>query len=146
MVLLLETMLAFADKAALLREVSRALPVGGRFALTLEEGDPLTDAERRAMPDADTVWLTPLAELVELLGQVGLRVTWQRECTESHLGMVESLLDAFSLQQNEIAEQLGRPALDELLAAHRLWSEWLSSGRVRKFALVAQKAQSRRCT
>ena len=60
-VLLLETMLAFADKETLVEEVARALPVGGRFAFTLEEGAPLTEPERELMPDADTVWLTPLA-------------------------------------------------------------------------------------
>src|SRR3954468_5633489 len=55
--LLLETMLAFEDKDALVREVAAALRPGGRFAFTLEAGPPLTAAERAAMPDADTVWL-----------------------------------------------------------------------------------------
>ena len=45
-VLLLETMLAFPDKEPLLEEISRELVPGGRFAFTLEEGLPLTDAER----------------------------------------------------------------------------------------------------
>jgi hypothetical protein len=27
----------------------------------------------------------------------------------------------------------------ELIAAHELWSDWLGRGRVRKFALVAEK-------
>ena len=58
-VLLLETMLAFPDKDALLHAIGAALAPGGRFAFTLEEGAPLTDAERAAMPDADTVWLMP---------------------------------------------------------------------------------------
>src|SRR4051794_29713160 len=62
-VLLLETMLAFPDKKALLTEIARALSAGGRFAFTLEEGAPLTGAERARMPAADTVWLTPLEEL-----------------------------------------------------------------------------------
>ena len=62
-VLLLETMLAFPDKETLLQEISRALTTGGRFAFTLEEGVPLTEAERESMPDADTVWLTPLEEM-----------------------------------------------------------------------------------
>src|SRR3954451_17820754 len=54
-VLLLETMLAFEDKDALVREVAGGLMADGRFAFTLEEGAPLTAAERGAIPDADTV-------------------------------------------------------------------------------------------
>ena len=30
--------------------------------------------------------------------------------------------------------------IDDLLTSHRLWSRWLRQGRVRKFALVAEKA------
>jgi hypothetical protein len=30
--------------------------------------------------------------------------------------------------------------LEELLSAHRLWSDWLREGRVRKIAFVAEKA------
>ena len=37
MVLLLETMLAFPDKEALVGEVARVLGPGGRFAFTVEE-------------------------------------------------------------------------------------------------------------
>jgi len=138
-VLLLETMLAFPDKVRLLREVTDVLPEGGRFALTFEEGRPLTAQERAAMPDADTVWLTPLTEMVRLLTDVGLRVSWQQDCTESHLTTADSLLRAYASEGDEIADSLGRRALDELLAAHRLWRDWLGSGRVRKFALVAEK-------
>src|SRR4051812_45730334 len=76
-VLLLETMLAIADKDALVRGIAAALRPGGRFAFTLEEGSPLTPAERAAMPDADTVWLTPLDEILTSLEQSGLVVTWQ---------------------------------------------------------------------
>ncbi len=143
-VLLLETMLAFRDKARLLSEISRVLPVGGRFALTLEEGNPLAPAERRAMPDADTVWLIPLANLAELLHQMGLRTTWQQECTQSHLFMVDALHQAFASGAEGIAAHVGRRALDDLLSAHRLWSDWFRSGRVRKFALVVEKVSSTR--
>ena len=45
----------------------------GRFAFTLEEGLPLT-ADEGEMPDADTVWLTPLEEMVGLLERAGLVV------------------------------------------------------------------------
>ena len=52
-VLLLETMLAFPDKEALVGEVARVLEPGGRFAFTVEEGRPLTQQERARMPGAD---------------------------------------------------------------------------------------------
>ena len=80
-VLLLETMLAFPDKETLLQEISRALTTGGRFAFTMEEGLPLTEAERERMPDADTVWLTPLQEMLACLERVGLLVRWQDDCS-----------------------------------------------------------------
>jgi SAM-dependent methyltransferase len=138
-VLLLETMLAFPDKRAVLGEVRRVLATGGRFALTLEEGQPLTPEERAAMPDADTVWLTPLTEMVGLLAGAGLRVRWQQECTRSHLATADSLLRAYTSEADEISAGVGRRALDELLTSHRLWADWLRSGRVRKFALVAER-------
>jgi SAM-dependent methyltransferase len=138
-VLLLETMLAFPDKEMLLREVSAALTAGGRFAFTMEEGVPLTDAERSRMPDADTVWLTPLPELLEWLKGAGRVVCWQKDYSRSHRAVADSLIDAFEADAMSIAAQIGRRALGELLAAHRLWSEWLRGGRVRKIALVAQK-------
>jgi len=50
-VLLLETMLAFADRRALLAEIASVLVPGGRFVFTLEEGVPLTRAEAAAMPE-----------------------------------------------------------------------------------------------
>ena len=138
-VLLLETMLAFADKPTLLREIAWSLPAGGRFAFTVEEGQPLTDAERQEMPDADTVWLLPLPNLLSALEQVGLRVTWIDECSEAHREMADSLVEAFAADRSAIAGEVGDRALDELLAAHRLWSDWLRQGRVRKFACVAAK-------
>ena len=51
-----------------------------------------------------------------------------------------------SLQVGNLTGQLGAQsfagatAVDDLLAAHRLWIEWLDEGRVRKLALVAQRA------
>jgi SAM-dependent methyltransferase len=127
-VLLLETMLAFKDKDALVREIAAALRPGGRFAFTLEEGPPLTTAERMAMPDADTVWLTPLDEMATSLERAGLVVTWQEDRSHPHRAMAQALADAFAADAADIAAQIGRQALDELLAAHRLWIEWLREG------------------
>ena len=136
-VFLLETMLAFRDKETLVEAISHALTPCGRFAFTLEEGVPLTESERAHMPNADTVWLTPLDELHELLAGAGLAVRWQEDWSRSHGAVAESLTDAFAADAPAIASQIGRRALDELLAAHRLWTEWLASGRVRKLAVVA---------
>jgi SAM-dependent methyltransferase len=143
-VLLLETMLAFPEKEPLLEEISRALEAGGRFAFTLEEGPPLTKAEREAMPDADTVWLTPLDEMLGCLDRAGLAVRRQDDRSLSHLAVADSLISAFAADATDIAAQIGRRALDELLAAHRLWSDWLRQGRVRKIAFVAEKARTGR--
>src|SRR5436309_2644139 len=102
-VLLLETMLAFPEKEPLLQEVSSALRTGGRFAFTMEEGLPLAEAERERMPDADTVWLTPLPEMLETLRRVGLVVGWQEDFGHSHFATAQSLLDAFAADRVEIA-------------------------------------------
>jgi hypothetical protein len=40
----------------------------------------------------------------------------------------ESLADAYAVE-----------GLDELVTSHRLWSDWLAAGRVRKLALVAER-------
>jgi|SRR4051794_31644081 SAM-dependent methyltransferase len=138
-VLLLETMLAFEDKDALLREIFPAVVPGGRFAFTLEEGAPLSPAEQAAMPDADTVWLTPLGEMAASLERAGLAIVWQEDHSRAHRAIAGALHDAFAADAAAIAAQLGRPALEELLAAHRLWIDWLDAGRVRKLAIVAQR-------
>jgi SAM-dependent methyltransferase len=138
-VLLLETMLAFPDKRKLLAEVVRVLEPGGRFAFTVEEGRPLAPGERARMPDADTVWLVELPELVRMLGEAGLTVTWQEQWSVSHHATASALLAAFRADAGDVGRRIGVTALDELIAAHELWSDWLGSGRVRKFALVAQK-------
>ena len=143
-VLLLETMLAFRDKETLLREVSTALVPGGLFAFTVEEGQPLTEAEQEAMPDADTVWPIPLTELVGRLSSVGLEVGWIQECSRSHRLVADALIAAFLAERPAIEAELGDGALDDLLAAHRLWRDWMATGRVRKYAIVAVKTDGRR--
>jgi SAM-dependent methyltransferase len=139
-VLMLETLLAFEDKDALVGEIAAALRPGGRFAYTVEEGPPLTTAERAAMPDADTVWLTTLDAMAASLERAGLVVTWQEDHSHAHRATAQALAHAFAADAEDIAAQIGRRALDELLAAHRLWIEWLDEARVRKLALVAERA------
>ena len=138
-VLLLETMLAFPDKHALLSAVACALVPGGRLALTVEDGQPLTVTERDQMPGADTVWPIPLAELVSLLARVGLGVSWMSESTLSHRLVADSLIESFGWERAAIAAGIGDDVVDDLLMSHGLWSTWLSTGRIRKFAVVAER-------
>ena len=55
--------------------------------------------------------------------------------------VADSLINAFSADAADIAAQIGRQALEELLAAHRLWRDWLRDGRVRKIAFVAERRE-----
>ena len=68
-----------------------------------------------------------------------MTATWQEECTASHHAIAASLLRSFGTEGEEIAQTIGGRPLAELIAAHRLWSDWLGTGRVRKFAIVAEK-------
>ena len=138
-VLLLETMLAFPDKKALVNEVARVLEPGGRFAFTVEEGRPLTPQERARMPRAGTVWLIELAELTSVLREAGLAVIWRQEHSDSHHATATALLRCYRADSAQIADQIGTQATAELITAHQLWSDWLGSGRARKFAMVAEK-------
>ena len=138
-VFLLETMLAFPDKDALIGEVARVLGPGGRFAFTVDEGRPLTEQERARMPAADTVWPIELADLTGVLRDAGLTVTWRQEYSSAHHAIATALLRCYRADSVQIAGQIGTHATAELITAHQLWSDWLGSGRVRKFAIVAEK-------
>jgi SAM-dependent methyltransferase len=138
-VLLLETMLAFPDKESLVDEVARVLEPGGRFAFTVEEGRPLTQRERARMPGADTVWLIELATLTGVLRKAGLTVIWQQEYSSAHHATATALLRCYRAGSPQIADQIGTQATADLITAHQLWSDWLGGGRVRKFAMAAEK-------
>jgi len=140
-VLLLETMLAFRDRPALLRAVAAALPLGGRFAFTVEEGVALTASEREAMPASDTVWLTPLPRLRSDLDRAGLRVTWCAETSRAHRVRVGALVGSYAAVAPVLVAAGAGDTVTDLLASHRLWHRWLASGRVRTFALVAEKVR-----
>jgi sarcosine/dimethylglycine N-methyltransferase len=138
-VLLIETMLAFADKGPLLAEVGRLLTAGGRFAFTFEEGPPLSAAERAAMPGGDTVWLLELPAMRELLAAAGLAVRSVADHTAEHADCAGRLRDAYAADGVAIAAALGPPALDALLASHALWADWLGARRARKLVMVCER-------
>jgi hypothetical protein len=66
-------------------------------------------------------------------------VIWQQEYGSSHHAMATALHRCYRAESTQIADQIGTLATAELITAHRLWSDWLGSGRVRKFAMVAEK-------
>jgi hypothetical protein len=119
--------------------VAQALQRHGRFACTVEAGVPLTADERARMPDADTIWPVGLSGLTTLLSDVGLIVSWVEQCTAAHYAVAAGLLRAFRTYEDEIRRRVGPRALSELIAAHESWTDWLGSGRIRKFMLVACK-------
>lgn len=136
-VLLLETLLAFREKQPLLAAVALALRAGGRFVFTVEEGAPLTEAERAAMPMSDTVWPIPLAELLTLLERQGFEVGSVDDCTAAHRVTAAALADAFETHRPAISEAIGPRTVDGLVTSHRLWADWLGSARIRKLGVVA---------
>jgi hypothetical protein len=99
----------------------------------------LSDAERTAMPAADTVCPIRLPDLVAQLGRAGLDLRWMQDRTRSHRDVAGALVACFEAERAAIAAGLGGAAADALLAAHRLWSSWMGSGRVRKLAIVAER-------
>jgi hypothetical protein len=68
-----------------------------------------------------------------------LAVTWRQEHSSSHHAIATALLRCYRAESPQIAGQIGTQATAELIAAHQLWSDWLGGGRVRKFAIVAEK-------
>jgi SAM-dependent methyltransferase len=136
-VLLLETLLAFRDKGPLLTGVAAALRPGGRFVLTVEEGRPLTPAERAAMPASDTVWPVLLPSLLTLLEARGFDVASVADVTVAHREVAEALVDAFLAHRRVIAAAVGTAVVDDLVRSHRLWAAWLRRGRIRKLGVVA---------
>ena len=63
----------------------------------------------------------------------------QEEWTAAHRRTATALLAGYRDDAGDIAASVGARALRELIAAHELWCAWLGTGRVRKFALVAQR-------
>jgi hypothetical protein len=74
-----------------------------------------------------------------VLRNAALAVTWRQEHSSSHHEIATALLRCYRADSTRIAGQIGKQATAELITAHQLWSDWLGSRRVRKFAIVAEK-------
>ena len=138
-VLLYEAMLAFEDKWRLVRVVHKLLRPGGRFGLTFEEGRPLSSAERRGVPEGEEVWLTPESEFRMLLEAVGFQIRWVEDQSATHAEVAGRLAAAFRRDRAAIVAALGSQTSNELVMVHERWAEWLSTRRVRKLAVAAQR-------
>ena len=139
-VLLLEAMLAFEDKDALVargrrgaaaRRALRLHARGGAAAHAGQSGRRCPTPTRSGSPRSPS-WPRPWSG-------PGSSSPCRRTTADAHRATAQALTAAFAADAAAIAEQIGRRALDELLAAHRLWIEWLDAGRVRKLALVASR-------
>ena len=63
------------------------------------------------------------------------------ETSRAHRATVDALVDAYAAAAPDSASEVAGADVDDLVACHRLWSRWLREGRVRKFAVVAEKVQ-----
>ena len=66
-------------------------------------------------------------------------MTWREEWSAAHAATATRCWRRSAAERARSPASSGTRALDELITAHELWSDWLGSGRVRKFALVAEK-------
>jgi SAM-dependent methyltransferase len=139
--LLFETMLSIEDKKRLLCEVRRVLRPGGRLAVTLEEGEPLSPEEIASIPEGDRIWVLPEARFLDMLEGAGFHLTRREDHTAAHADVAFRLLRAYRAHRREIEAQLGQEGYEALVVSHERWVRWLDDGRVRKLALVATRTE-----
>lgn len=143
-VLLFETMLAIDDKAALLSEVASLLTDGGGFALTLEAGEPLSQAERREMPEGEDIHLLPEAAFLAVGRAAGLRSRLRLNLTSQHAERAANTAEAARVASDRTRSKLGEEGWRNLVAASECWARWLACGRAHKLGFVLERADQHR--
>ena len=130
----------FPTRSRCCEEISGALATGGRFAFTLEEGLPLTEAERSEHARRRHGLAHPARGDARLpgAGRAGRPLAGGLQPVPPCRGGCADRARSPPMRRTSPRRSDSR-ALEELLAAHRLWSDWLRDGRVRKFAFVAEK-------
>lgn len=138
-VLLLETMLSIPDKADLLAAVAGILGSRSRFALTLEAGQPMSGEEVGDIFGEEPVWLIPEADFLALLAISGFSMHSLKDRTPVHAEVARRLVTALQSERSSITADIGEAAWHQALTAHATWARWLSTSRVRKLAIVAER-------
>ena len=138
--LVIETMISIPDKARLLGACGGLLRAGTRLGLTLEEGQPLSPREQVMLPEGDRSWLISEREFQALAEASGFAVRLVEDHTARHAEVVRRLLSALERHRAALEAELGGDAYQTLLAAHRCWADWLGWARVRKLAMVLERA------
>ena len=114
------------DKAPLLAAVAAALRPGGRFALTVEEGRPLTAAERARDARGRHGVAGPAARVARRAGSGrASRSCSVEEYTDAHRATAEALADAFLADRPAIPPGSATGPSTSCVTAHRLWADWL---------------------
>ena len=138
-VMLLESLMGFADKRSLFRTVHRLLRPGGTFLLTDETGLPLTVDEIDRMPGGEKVSFVSAEWLVSALGDAGFHVRSVEDCTEAHATVAERLALAFLRDSDEVKGWVGHERWRTMAVAHRQWALWFATGRLRNLQIVAER-------
>lgn len=135
-----ESLHGIRDKRAVLGECRRLLHPGGRLLLTLETGEPLSQPERRSMAGGQELWLETESTLMRLLRHCGFECCSVWDLSAAHAAVAGRLARSFACHSAIVAAEMGQGFLDNAVAAHHLWEEWLRSGRAQKLALVAERS------
>ena len=68
-----------------------------------------------------------------------MRIVWQEAWSRSHADTARALAASYANLLVTVPPGPDRDVVVALLDSHRVWAEWLRAGRIRKFAVVAER-------
>jgi SAM-dependent methyltransferase len=137
--MVIDSLAAIPDKAALLRELARVLIPGGRFGCTVEAGEPLGPADLAPMAPGAEADVRPLAAFLGLLRAAGFRPLALEDRTAKQARVARRLAAALSRNRIALTQELSGPAVDGLVATIGTWAGLLARGRVAMLGIVAER-------
>jgi ubiquinone/menaquinone biosynthesis C-methylase UbiE len=138
-VVIFDSLVSIAPKAALAGEVARVLRPGGRFACTNVFGAPLTAAERARLPNGAQANVVPVERVLRLLCEAQLVPLTVRDCSAAAARTAARMSAAFARYERELADELSLDQARDLLATARFWADLLACRRVAALAIVAER-------